>query len=140
MATPAQIRDGIKAVLADIDGLTVITHPPESAPAALPAVVVSLAQASFASPMVQRGQDVWEVDALVLVSGADYQLGQAALDEFLVAAGAKSIRAAITAGRHLGLGATTTAWVDRMDDYGPRTGEQAQLVGATLRLIVRTSG
>jgi hypothetical protein len=30
--------------------------------------------------------------------------------------------------------------VDRMDDYGPRTGEQAQLVGATLRLIVRTSG
>ena len=141
MASPTQIREAVKTVLAGIDGLTVLTLPPETAPATLPAVVINAVSASFTTPQKREGQDVWEFDLLVLTSAADYQRGQAALDEFLVAAGPKSIRAAIKSRADLGLGPTTTAWVDGMTDYGPRGGpDQAQLAGATLRLIVRTTG
>ena len=142
MASPLEIREGIASVLRGVPGLTVVTVQPETVPATLPAVIVTPAFASFSEIQAGRGQDVWEWDLLVLTSGADSGVGQSELDEMLTADGPRSIRAAIRATPDLRLGPRTTAWVDRLEDYGPRSsgGEYTRLMGATLRLIVRTSG
>lgn len=142
MASPAEIREGIASVLSTIPDLTVITVQPETPPATLPAAIVTPAFATFGSRPAGRGQNVWEWDILILTSGADSGVGQAVLDEFLVDSGPKSIVDAFRRNPRMGLDVRTTAWVDRLESYGPRAqaGEYTRLMGAVLRLIVRTTG
>jgi len=54
----------------------------------------------------------------------------------------KSIVDAFRRNPQMGLDVRTTAWVDRLESYGPRAqaGEYTRLIGAVLRLIVRTTG
>lgn len=138
MATPLQIRLALVEVLGQVEELNVIPYPPETPPAALPALVLGEASAELAEADGRRGLDTWEIPMVLLVEGPDYQLALEELDEFLVRAGPRSIRQCIFDNCHLGLDPSTHARLDRVEEYGPRSsGDGQHLVGATLRLIVR---
>lgn len=142
MATFSEIRSRIEAVAGTVEGLTVVTRPGESAPAALPALVIQEPTVLLAEGDSSRGLDNWDVPLLLLVSMGDYSLAADALDAYLVRRGAKSIRQAFADDPGLGLLDGTRAYLDRMDDYGPRQsgGGDIRMAGAVLHLIVRTSG
>lgn len=139
MASLAAIRDGIKATLeTNITGLHVYDTVPDSA-SILPAVVVIPMSADFDVAM-GRGLDTWEIDLLVLVSTADMDIGQDALDSLVSGAGTQSVRQTIFNNRGLGLSGTSSH-ISEMMEYGMRF-ESASFnhIGARLRLKVHTPG
>lgn len=150
MAGISQIRDRIEATLraglADAaagleGGLSFYRGWPGSSPN-LPAIVVTPASADLATDRNKQGLDRWEYVLLVLVSDGDNDVAQEQLDEYLAKTGPNSIRAAIQADKHLGLGDGTCAYVTRIDGYGDSYGSEQDLtsVGASLRLMVTTNG
>ena len=139
MASLEQIRDGIKATLeAAIPFLQVYDTVPDAANI-LPACIVIPTAADF-NVAFQRGTDRWDFDLYILASYAEASLGQDALDNLISGAGPNSIRAAIFATKSLGL-SSTDANISGMGNYGT-TFDVAGIdhVGATLQLVVHTSG
>lgn len=138
MATPSQVRAALVEVLGQVADLNVIPYPPETSPAALPALVIGEASALLAEADPRRGLDTWDIALVLLVGGADYQMALEELDELLVRSGPRSVRQCVADNCHLGLDVSTHARIDRVEEYGPRSSSDGQyLVGATLRLIVR---
>lgn len=141
MATVTQIREQIRAALADIEGLTVITRAPESPPSVLPALVIGEPTADLAEGDARLGLDTWDFPLLLLVAMGDYRLASEALDAYLTRTGPTSIRQRFADAPHLGLEDGTSAYLTRVEDYGPRDSIDGQrTAGAVLRLTVRTSG
>jgi len=140
MATFGEIRDRLVVVLSGVEGVTVVEHPAESPPSALPAVIIQEPTVTFAEGDSRRGLDTWDVPLLLLVPMGDYQLASQALDSYLTRSGPKSIRQAIADSPGLGLLDGTRAYLDRMEDYGPRVSGDMRMAGAVLHLVVRTSG
>ena len=112
MATLKNIRAAIKTILeANIAGLHVYKRMPGSADT-LPCVVVLPGsegpEATFADFNVAmgRGTDTWFFQLYMFVSGADLDVAQDSLDDYLTGAGVKSIRAALFSNRTLGLSGT----------------------------------
>lgn len=141
MATLTQVRERIVATLADVEDLSVLPYPPESPPSVLPALVVGDASGELAEGDARRGLDIWEFTLVLLVATGDYALAAAALDEYLVRQGEKSIRQRFEDVPQLGLSDGTSAFLDRVENVGPRESIDGQrLMGADLRLRVRTSG
>lgn len=144
MAAFGEIRDRIKAVAEQADGVTVVTKPGESPPvvaAGRAALVIQEPSASFAEGTSAIGLDQWDVPLLLLVPCGDYSLVPDALDPYLGSAGPQSIRQAFMDAPQLGLTDGTSAYLDRMDGYGPRaSADGTQLAGVVLHLVVRTSG
>lgn len=142
MATWSEVRARLAVVLARVEGangdpLKVVTHPAESPPSVLPAVVLGEPSAELAEGESRRGLDRWEAPLLVLVPSADYTIGAALLDEYLARSGPKSIRQALADDAGLGLQDGTRAFLDRVNEYGPR---EPGMAGAVLTLVVRTAG
>lgn len=141
MATVTEIRERIAATLADVDGLTVVTRAPESPPSVLPALVIGEPTVEFAEGDSARGLDLWDFPLVLLVGMGDYTLASEALDAYLARTGPKSIREPIADAPMLGLMDGTRAYLDRLEDYGPRDSIDGQrTAGAVLHLIVRTAG
>jgi hypothetical protein len=141
VATFSEVRDRIKVVGEQVEGLTVVTKPGETAPSALPALVIQEPTATFAEGDSRRGLDQWDVPLLLLVPCGDYSLVPDALDPYLARSGARSIRQAFADNEQLGLVDGTRAYLDRMDEYGPRgSSDGTRLAGVVLHLVVRTSG
>lgn len=140
MATFTELREALAAVIerGQIDGLTVLSRRPGSVPV-LPAVWPQPATAQYAVPTERRGMDVYQVQLIIAVSMTDIDLAQHQMDELLAKHGSSSIRALIKADSHLGLGPTTTAWVDSLT-YGTDAfpGLAQDVLGATLHVQVRT--
>lgn len=137
MATLKAIRDAVKTTL---DAAIATLHVYDTVPDVvnLPAVVVKPVLSDFHKAM-GRGVDQWEFDLEVLVSTADLDLGQDALDEFVNGSGSNSIRQAIFNARTLGLSGTDAS-VAGMTEYGITTAADIPHIGAVLRLVVVTSG
>lgn len=87
-----------------------------------------------------RGTDTWQLDLVVLVPNRDLELAQDALDDYITGAGTKSIRQVTFVNRTLGL-TDVNAHVAGVSGYGAdyQLG-QTQYLGATLRLVVHTTG
>lgn len=140
MSTLAAIRDGIKTTLeANISGLRVHdTIPDQVNP---PAVVNTPIDWDFVVAM-GRGVDTWTFELLVLVARPSLRSGQDALDAYITGAGSSSIRQAIFNNRTLGLTNTDAHIAGK--GSGPYaatyTVNGVEYLGATLRLIVHTSG
>jgi hypothetical protein len=145
MASLPVLRQALYDVLSTIDDLTVYTTTPETNPN-YPALLIQPATATFTAALARNsGQDVYEFDLVILVAGADVQIAQDALDEYLVLSGPNSIRQLINENPKLGLAndkSRTTAHIDRMESYGITQSRDPQVrdFGAVLRLIVRTTG
>ena len=140
MAELGAIRAAVCALFDDVPDLSTYPYQPASVPN-LPALIVVLTDASFATPMqAGRGQDMYGFSLTALVAFGDAAVAQDALDELISESGL--IRSRIAANPHLGLGNRTTAWVDGMSAYGITVGDQQEMqnLGATLRLTVRTTG
>ncbi len=135
----ARVREVLAATAAE-HGLTVATLSPASTPV-LPAVVLQPATpAEFAAKPAGRAMTTYPWNLLVLVSGAESEVAEPALDALVAIDG--PIRAPFAADPHLGLGHGTTAWIDSMD-YGignPWSQQDLDVLGASLRLVVRTTG
>lgn len=141
MATVTEIRERVAAILAEVEGLTVLTRAPESPPSVLPCLVIGEPNAEFAEGEARRGLDSWDFPLLLLVGMGDYQLASEALDAYLARSGPKSIRQPFADVPMLGLVDGTRAYLDRLEDYGPRESIDGQrTAGAVLHLVVRTSG
>jgi hypothetical protein len=145
MASLPLLRQALYDVLSTIDDLSVYTTTPETNPN-YPALLIQPATATFTTALArQGGQDVYEFDLVILVSGADLQVAQEALDEYLVLSGPRSVRQLINENPKLGLvndNSRTTARIERMEAYGITQSRDPEVrdFGATLRLIVRTTG
>ncbi len=144
MATLAEQRQAIYDTLFDPgDDLSVYTTTPETNPN-YPAVLIQLATSVFTNIQARNGgQDTYEWDLVILVSGADLDVAQEQLDEYLATSGPLSIRQRIRENPALGIAdnARTTAWVDRMESYGITLSRDPEVrdFGAVLRLLVRTT-
>lgn len=140
MASLAQLRTAIKTTLeANLTGVNVHRKTPGSAAGVV--IVAQLAEdsANFTVAM-GRGSDTWNFDLLVLVPASMLDTSQDALDDYVTGAGSKSVRQVVFNNRTLGL-ASTDAHVSAMGGYGADyVLGQTQYVGATLRLVVHTSG
>lgn len=144
MATFSEIRDRIKVVGERAESVTVVTKPGESPPnvaTGKAALVIQEPTASFAEGESRRGLDQWDVPLLLLAPFGDYSLVPDALEPYLTRTGAQSIRQAFAGEPGLGLIDGTRAYLDRMDNFGPRqSSDGTQLAGVVLHLVVRTSG
>jgi hypothetical protein len=144
MASISEQRQAIYDTLNDpSDDLTVLTTTPGTNPN-YPALIIQPVTASFTTRQALKGgQDVFEWDLVILVSGADLGVAQLALDEYLAGSGPRSIRQRIRERKDLGLDDMnrTSAWVDRMESYGISlsSAPEERDFGAVLRLIVRTT-
>ncbi len=143
MASLPEIRQALYDVLSGIDDLSVYVTTPETNPN-YPALLIQPATATFTAIQAPKGgQDVYEFDLVVLVSGADLDVAQMSLDEYLASSGDLSIRQLILANPTLGIADNlrTTAWVDRMESYGITQSRDPDVrdFGAALRLLVRTT-
>lgn len=144
MASISELRQAIYDTLLDPDDdLSVLTTTPETNPN-YPAVIIQPVTTSFTTRQaLNGGQDVFEWDLVILVSGADLEVAQLALDEYLARSGPRSIRQRIRDRQDLGLDDKnrTSAWVDRMESYGITLSRDPEVrdFGAVLRLIVRTT-
>lgn len=138
MASLAAIRTAVKTTVeAAISGLQV--HDLIPAKPVPPCVLVMPAEADFVVAM-GRGTDTWQFDLTVLVPTADLVVGQSLLDPYITGDGISSIREAIWNARALGL-SNVDAHVAGMSEYGGlHDYGGTQHVGATLRLIVHTTG
>lgn len=105
----------------------------------LPAVVVMPSDSDFLVAM-GRGADTWQLDIIVIVSAAEPNIGQNALDTYVTGAGANSIRQAIFQNRTLGL-ADVNAHIAGMSGYNLQFSIlQLDHIAATLRMVVHTNG
>lgn len=141
MSSLEAIRDAIKTTIETaITSLHVYDTVPGEANV-LPCVVQIPFSADFEVAM-GRGLDTWEIDLLVLVTTADMDIGQDALDAYVSGSGARSIRQAIFNNRDLGLtNSGTSAHVSEMLEYGMRFEAAAyDHIGARLRLKIQTPG
>ncbi|MGI5493880.1 hypothetical protein [Microtetraspora malaysiensis] len=138
MASLAEIRAAVKATLeAAISGVTCYDTVPDSINA--PAIIVAPATADFTTAMA-RGADRWEFDLIPIVRMADPIVAQTELDAYVTGAGPRSIRAAVYADRTLGRG-DVDAHVRGLSNYGSRYDVAGvDYTGATLRLVVVTTG
>lgn len=145
MAGLAELRTALYDVLSAIDDLSVYTFTPETNPN-YPALLIQPVSATFTTVLArQGGQDVYEWDLVILVSGADLEVAQEALDTYLALSGPNSIRQLINENPKLGLVndlSRTTARIERMESYGITQSRDPEVrdFGAVLRLIVRTTG
>jgi hypothetical protein len=138
MASLEQVRAAFKTTVEaaipnfQVHGLVVAKPVP-------PCAMLTPEDADFAVAMA-RGSDTWSFEVDVLAPTADLVAAQAVLDPYVTGAGSKSIRQAIFNARTLGL-AGTDAHIAGLIRYGGLY-EYAggSHVGATLRLIVHTSG
>ena len=137
MASLAEIRAAAQA--------TIAAAIPELHPYGLaadvvnsPAFMIKPATADFLVAM-GRGTDTYVLDVTVMVAHTDLGVAQEHLDPYLTGAGARSIRQAIFLTRTLGRG-DCDAHIAGMRDYGQYTLAGSEYVGATLRLVVHTSG
>lgn len=144
VATFSEIRDRIKAVGERAEGVTVVMAPAESPPAVAAgkaALVVQEPTATFGEGQTRKGLDQWDVPLLLLVPFGDYTLVPDALEPYMTRTGARSVRRVFADEPGLGLLDGTSAYLDRMDEFGPRqSSDGTQLAGAVLHLVVRTSG
>ena len=115
MALLTSIRDGLKANLETITGLTAYEYVPDwiEPPIALVATINSL---NYDSTMA-RGADTYEIPVIVYISRVDAQLSQDAVDGYLASSGATSVKAAIESDPTLG-GAAMSVRVVSATDYG----------------------
>jgi len=115
MALLTSIRDGLKANLETISGLTAYEYVPDwiEPPIALVAPINSL---NYDSTMA-RGADTYEIPVIVYISRVDAQLSQDAVDGYLASSGAISVKAAIESDPTLG-GAAMSVRVVSATDYG----------------------
>lgn len=136
MASLSAIRTAIVSTITDtVAGIQGYETYPESVN--LPAFIVVPRQTDFLKAM-GHGFDAYTFDVIVLVSAADDQLAQQALDPFVNGFGDSSIRAAIF-GTQLGI--DVDASVTAMSDYGGQfTVGAVDYVGARLTVEVLTSG
>ncbi len=143
MASLPKLRTALYNVLSGIGGLSVYTTTPETNPN-YPALLIQPVTATFTTALArQGGQDVYEFDLVILMSGADVQVAQDALDEYLALRGPRSIRQLINENPKLRLldDSRTTARIERMESYGITQSRDPEVrdFGATLRLIIRTT-
>ena len=115
MALLTSIRDGLKANLETISGLTAYEYVPDwiEPPIALVAPINSL---NYDSTMA-RGADTYEIPVIVYISRVDAQLSQDTVDGYLASTGATSVKAAIESDPTLG-GAAMSVRVISATDYG----------------------
>ena len=115
MALLTSIRDGLKANLETISGLTAYEYVPDwiEPPIALVAPINSL---NYDSTMA-RGADTYEIPVIVYISRVDAQLSQDTVDGYLASTGATSVKAAIESDPTLG-GAAMSVRVVSATDYG----------------------
>jgi hypothetical protein len=145
MASLPELRTALYDILSTVDDLTVYTFTSETNPN-YPALLIQPATATFTTQLARNtGQDVYEFDLVILVSGADLQVAQDSLDAYLALSGPNSIRQLINENPKLGLVgdlSRTTARIDRMESYGITLSRDVGVrdFGAVLRLIVRTTG
>lgn len=138
MASLTAIRDAVKttveAGIANFNLYARVVAKPVP-----PCGILLPADADFVVAM-GRGTDTWNFDLTVLVPTADLEVAQTLLDPYVTGDGSTSIRETIWNARTLGLSATD-AHIAGLTDYGGlhQYGDQ-QHVGATLRLIVHTTG
>jgi hypothetical protein len=143
MASLTEIRDRVRQVLTefgDAAGVSVYRYVPASTPV-LPAVVLRPVSGELASKPAQRGMTLYTFELLVLTGGG-LEVAEPALDALLAKTGDASVRAPFEADPHLGLGGGTTAWIDTLT-YGianPWAQQEADVLGASLQLLVRTTG
>lgn len=139
MASLAQIRTALVLTIKAALGPSVINgyaNVPESV--VTPAFMAVPRTTDFQRAM-GRGLDAYTLDVVVLISRADDQLAQDALDDFVNGFGPKSIRQAVFNARTLGIG--VDASVTGMTDYGGTfTIGAIDYVGARLNVEVLTSG
>jgi hypothetical protein len=138
MASLEQVRAAFKTTVeAAIPNFLV--HERVTAKPVPPCAQLVPTEADFAVAMA-RGTDTWEFDVDVLAPTADLVTGQAVIDPYITGAGSQSIRQVVFNARTLGL-AGTDAHIAGLVRYGGLY-EYAggSHVGATLRLIVHTSG
>ncbi len=141
MATISEIRARLKVVLAQLADttVTVLDRRPGTVPV-LPAIWPQPATGDYASPQAARGQDVYQWEIVIAVSTADLDLAQERLDG-LLEDGPGTIRDLIRQNRSLGLTDGTAVWTEGMV-YGtaPFPGREQDVLGASLRLPIRTTG
>lgn len=137
MASLPQIRTAlVSTISAAVAGIQGYDRVPESVN--LPAFMVVPRSSDFGKSM-GRGFDGYSFDVIVLVSSADDQLAQSALDPYVNGFGSSSIRQAVFNGRTLGIDVDAT--VTGMSDYGAQYNVGGlDYVGAKLSVDVLTSG
>lgn len=113
MATPTQIRDGLKANLAGIAGLQVTGYVQANP---TPPVAEFLPAKVEYDKTAQRGSDEWTWTIRVLVGNVSDIGAQKRLDTFLAPSGAGSIKAQVQSDRKLG-GTVDTLRVTRCSGY-----------------------
>ena len=127
MATVSEVRNGIKARLATIDGLRANATEPASPspPAAWPIPRTGAYNADF------EGDTTLQMVVRVVVNPADLNRGQTALDAYLSPTGANSIKAAIEADPSLG-GVVDSTRVIGWSAYGQYVFGDVTLLGVEI--------
>lgn len=140
MATFAELRDAIIAVLDDALPDNVHTYAKVVDRANLPAIVVKPVDATF--PFVAAAaEDEWQFDLIVMTSARDVVLAQEELDAFLSGGGPTSIRQIFMRNKALGRNDVLAAYVSGMSDYGVSFAMAGvDNLGCRLRVIVATTG
>ena len=108
MATTAEVVAALTGVLAEIPGLMVYDHVPDSVQVTGPVAVViprAAARVSVNSGMFNR-----QFEIVVAVQRSTDRPGQQKLFEFMDASGARSVHAQLHANQGLGLTGVSMAW------------------------------
>jgi hypothetical protein len=117
MAEIGDLRDGIAANLATIDGLrTSATMPDNPSP---PIAVVSLSSIEY-DQTFNRGMTLYTFDVTVIVSRADARNAQIYLDQYCSSTGANSVKLAIESDKTLD-GKAFDLRVTQLSSYGSLT-------------------
>lgn len=138
MTSLTQLRAALKSIIeTTLTSVTVYDLVPESINA--PAVIVVPKTADYEKAF-GRGFDTHTFELLVIVSRADDQVAQSAIDPYVTGAGASSIRQIVWNARTLGL-SDSEARVTQMTGYGDTfTFGNIDYFGARLTVEVLTSG
>lgn len=115
MATIKQLREGILTRLQEIDGLRAVSHAPDRV--SPPAAAIELSSLEFGATYGPNAVDTYQFTIRVYTSRSDDKAGQDRLDEFINAAGDKSVLQLLHADPTLG-GIAQTLRVTGMDGYG----------------------
>lgn len=137
MPSIAAIRTAAKDIIeANVSGLAGYDKIPDIVN--VPAFIVAPSETDF-NVAFGRGFDTLTFDVIVLVSRVVSESAQDALDDYVNGFGPKSLRQAVFNNRDLGIG--VDAHISGMSRYGATwTVSQTEYYGASLRLVVRTSG
>lgn len=131
MASLTEIRNGIKAALGTIAGLTAYAIEPSSPK--YPAAWVIPLRATY-HPIFEDSA-TWTVQVTVSVMASDVGHAQTNLDPFLAGSGSKSVRAAIEADPSLG-GVVDSVKVTGLTNYFSAEVAGGRTVGATFEVEV----